>query len=293
MSKAFNQYSETDPLVKIIIGRYRGYRKSDAYVERVNNFQENVLPSEAKLEEEFDLFSETLKNRGVKVLKPSYVGKFVYDQLTPRDIGVTIGNRFVICNMAKRSRRYEAAGIFKHLLAMKGEEPNILIPPNPNMLLEGGDIIIDKGYIFVGLTNRTNEMGIRFLMDTFEPEFKVIPLPCKRYSQDENVLHLDCVFNPVGTQHALIYKPGLKQIPPAITKNYHLINVDKSAYKALATNILSVNQEFVISRDHPDCHAVNETIRSNGINVISLPFDGAPSTGGSFRCCSLPLVRST
>ncbi len=291
MNDAFKQYNESDTLQKVIVGRYEGYRKNEEYVEKVNSSQLNGLPQEEQLKSEFNDFVQVLNQYGVEVLQPEYVGKFVYDQLTPRDLGVTVGNKFVICNMAKSSRRYEAAGIFNHILAMKGEEPTIIIPPDNDMLLEGGDIIVDKETIFVGLTRRTNEAGYNFLKTAFGSDFEVIQVPC-RSSDEENILHLDCVFNPVGHYHALIYPDGIKEIPPSIYNNYTLIEIDKREQKALAANVLSIKPNLIISRYHPDCARVNEVIRQIGIEVVTIPFDGPPATGGSFRCCSLPLVRS-
>ena len=34
-----------------------------------------------------------------------------------------------------------------------------------------------------------------------------------------------------------------------------------------------------------------EMLRARGLDVIELPFDGTPKSGGSFRCASLPLYR--
>jgi len=207
------QFSETARLRKVIIGRWEGYRRVEAYVERVNMDQQNKLPTAAELQPEFGAFRAALEAEGVTVWQPDYVGKFVYDQLTPRDIAVTIGHQIVLCNMIKKSRRYEVAGIFPHLLSLEGEEPNILIPPRHDMLLEGGDILIDKGYLFVGLSQRTNQPGFDYLEETFGHQFELVPMTCKSLEEGENVLHLDCTFNPVGEQHALIYPPGLRHIP--------------------------------------------------------------------------------
>lgn len=292
MLDKFQQYSETDLLIKVVIGRVEGYKKVDEYIERVNDSQKNGLPSLEMLHKEFTVFANILKEQGVEVLKPKYVGKFIYDQLTPRDIGITIGDKFVICNMAKSSRRYEVAGIFEHILSMSGTEPTILMPPEHSMLLEGGDIIIDKGHIFVGLTSRTNQKGADFLKRTFSSYFKVVTIPCRSFSEENKILHLDCVFNPVGKDHALIYPDGIELIPKAVTNNYTLIEISKKEQQALATNVLSISPELVISRDHPHCRRVNEKMRNAGINVLAIPFDGVPATGGSFRCCSLPLVRA-
>lgn len=291
MLDTFRQFSETDRLRKVLIGRHRGYRKDENYVELVNESQKEGLPPHDLLEKEFKGLSTILREHDVEVLLPEYVGRFVYDQLTPRDIGVTIGNRFLLCNMAKSSRRYEATGIFPHILSMSGDEPAIVIPPDPRMMMEGGDIIVDNGTLFVGITQRTNEAGFQYLEETFGEDFEMVPVFCRSFREKDPVLHLDCVFNPVGRDKALIHPAGLQEIPPAITDQYDLIEVDKKAQQALATNILSLSKDVVISRDHPACQAANEALRKAGIEVIPLPFDGGPSTGGSFRCCTLPLVR--
>lgn len=221
-----------------------------------------------------------------------YVGKMVYDQLTPRDIGVTIGQRFLMCNMARRSRRYEITGVFPFILSRGGEEPNLIIPDDPAALMEGGDLMVDKGRLLVGISQRTNEAGLAFLQATFGQEFEVVPVHCRPLSEGENVLHLDCTFNPVGSNHCLIYPDGFREVPEVIRKDYQWIEVRKEEQAALATNVLSIDPEVVISRDHPACERVNQEMERIGLRVIRIPFDGAPATGGSFRCCSLPLVRS-
>lgn len=285
----FKQFSETGLLKEVIIGRYQGYCAEDAYVEIVNEDQKKGLPQLRDLEREFEAFKNVLADRGVRVLEPDYVGKFVYDQLTPRDIGVTIGEKFVLCNMARSSRRYESAGIFKHLQKREGEEPNILLPRPHDALLEGGDIVVDKGKIYVGISQRSNPKGFEFLKENFS-EFEVVPVYCQSIEEGENVLHLDCTFNPVGREHALIYPDGFSEIPPAM-REYEWIEVTKQEQAALATNVLSLSREAVVARDHESCQRVNDLLRKSGVEVIEVPFNAAPATGGSFRCCTLPLVR--
>lgn len=292
MQNAFQQYAETAPLREVIIGRYEGYRAHAAYEEIVNEDQKKGLPNEAALQSEFQAFRSALEAEGVTVYEPAYVGKMVYDQLTPRDIGVTIGQRFLMCNMARRSRRYEITGVFPFILSRGGEEPNLIIPDDPAALMEGGDLMVDKGRLLVGISQRTNEAGLAFLQATFGQEFEVVPVHCRPLSEGENVLHLDCTFNPVGSNHCLIYPDGFREVPEVIRKDYQWIEVRKEEQAALATNVLSIDPEVVISRDHPACERVNQEMERIGLRVIRIPFDGAPATGGSFRCCSLPLVRS-
>jgi N-dimethylarginine dimethylaminohydrolase len=288
----FQQSTETAPLRRVIIGRHEGYRAHPAYVEIVNEAQKIGLPTEDELRPEFEAFQKALEAEGVEVIIPEYVGKFVYDQLTPRDIGMVIGNRLLLCNMARASRRYEVTGIFPHILSEDGPEPHILIPEHPEALMEGGDLILDKSMLFVGISQRTNEAGLAFLQRTFGEEFEVVPVHCKALEEGENVLHLDCTFNPVGEQHCLIYPNGFQELPKQIKDKYTWIAVSREEQDALATNVLSIDPKTVISRKHPACQRVNEAMREIGLRVIELPFDGAPRTGGSFRCCSFPLERS-
>ncbi len=291
--KGFSQYNETDPLRTVVIGRYQGYREVEEYVEIVNRDQERGLPRREELKSEFDLFGKTMADRGVEVLTPDYVGKFVYDQLTPRDIGFVVGEKLVLCNMAKASRRYEVAGIFGILGEHAAKGKDILIPDQYSTLLEGGDVMVDKGMILIGISQRSNNQGVDFLKRQFGSEYDVVPVHCTSLAEGQNVLHLDCTFNPVGKNFALIYPPGFEKIPDQIKHKYEWIEVNAEEQQALATNVLSLDESTVISRKHSLCDRVNKILREKGLEVIELPFDGAPSTGGSFRCCTMPLFRET
>lgn len=288
--KAFCQKNETDRLKTVVIGRWKGYRKVEAYTEIVNEDQQKGLPEESGLKPEFEAFQKAMEEQGVEVRTPTYVGKFVYDQLTPRDIAVVIDDKLVLCNMVKKSRRYENAGLFPLLTDFSGEEPDILLPP-AGCFLEGGDIMVDKGRILVGISQRTNEKGFEWLKSTFGDKYEVVPLFTTKPEEDENVLHLDCTFNPVGKNLALIYEDGFQSIPDFIKEDYDLIKVTRVEQQELVTNVLSVSPKIVIARDHPDCKRVTRILREESIQVFEVKFNGAPATGGSFRCCTMPMVR--
>ncbi|MEX1011495.1 MAG: arginine deiminase family protein [Balneolaceae bacterium] len=288
MKRTFSQFNETDTLKTVIIGRWEGFH-ADAKYSNVLNEKRND-PSIDQLKSEFEEFQKALEDHGVEVLIPEYVGKFLYDQLTPRDVATVIGNRIVICNMAKRSRKYEIAGIFPLLKDYTGDEPTLLIP-QVDCLLEGGDIIVDKGRVIVGLSTRTNIEGYEWLLLNFTDQMQVIPVYLTDLKKEEEILHLDCTFNPVGENSALFYEDGIKPIPDFFEKEYDLIKVTREEQQALATNVFSVSRSLVIARDHPQSKRAVGEMRKRGIEVIEIPFDGAPSTGGSLRCCTLPLVR--
>lgn len=288
MKRTFSQYNETDTLKTVIIGRWEGFHEDETYSNVLNEKREE--PSTDQLKTEFEAFQKALEDNGVEVLIPDPVGKFLFDQLTPRDVATVVGNQIVFCNMSKRRRKYEIAGIFPLIRDFKGDEPVVLIAP-VDCLLEGGDIMVDKGRMIVGLSQRTNIKGYEWLLETFTDQMEVIPVYITDKKKNESVLHLDCTFNPVGENSALLYEDGMKPIPDFFEKEYDLIKVNKEEQQALATNVFSISKDLVIARDHPQSKRVVEEIRKRGIEVIELPFDGAPATGGSFRCCTLPLVR--
>ena len=288
MKRTFSQFNETDTLKTVIIGRWEGFHEDETYSNVLDEQREN--PSTDQLKTEFEAFQKALEDNGVEVLIPEYIGKFMYDQLTPRDIATVIGNQIVFCNMAKRSRKYEIAGIFPLIRDFTGDKPVVNIAP-VDCLLEGGDIMVDRGRIIVGLSQRTNMKGYEWLLNTFTDRMEVIPVYLTDIKKDENILHLDCAFNPVGENSALVYMDGIKPIPNFFEKEYDPIKINKEEQQALATNVFSISKDLVIARDHPQSKRAVAEMRKRGIEVIEIPFDGAPSTGGSFRCCTLPLIR--
>ena len=142
--------------------------------------------------------------------------------------------------------------------------------------------------LIVGANGKIGNALFRRLKDSGR---QVLGTTRRRENVSEDVLHLDCAFNPLGQGHALIYPDGLETIPPVLRRKYAWIEVRREEADALATNVLSVAPDTVIARAGPDCARVNGELRKAGYTVLEVPFDGVPSTGGSFRCATLPLRR--
>ena len=286
--------SETKVLKDVILGYADNFHEKFENIEIVNETQKKYYGTKNKpnlkgLIKDFTDFKKTLEyfNVNVRIARPCDSKFHVPDQLTPRDIGFVIGDVFFISNMAKKSRKYEYLGI-QHIIDEIPSKRIVEIPKD--VVVEGGDIIVDKGFVFVGISQRTNLKGFQFLKSILDySDFTIVPVKLKSIKQGEDSLHLDCVFNPVGKKHALIYTKGIDAIPIEIKNNYKWINVSKEEQSELATNVLSISDNTVISRD--TSHRINKELEKIGINVCQLSFDNAPKTGGSFRCCTLPLRR--
>ncbi len=282
--------SEYDPLVHVVMGLGRGYHRDPTRVEIANSTHQKTLdamghPTERQVVEEFAGFKAAMEAAGVQVHEPDLAADTVQDQTCPRDIAFVIGDTLVIAGMRHAGRVDEIDAVRGILAGFDG--PQIAVPKG--LTLEGGDVIVHRDVVFVGAGQRSDPEGTAFLIEQF-PDHDVIAVPTKGLSEGEEVLHLDCAFNPLGLGHALIYPEGLAQIPNEM-RGFDWIEVTREEAQALATNVVSVAPDRIIARDHPSCARVNAELRRAGYRVDEVTFDAVPSTGGSFRCATLPLTR--
>lgn len=281
--------SETAPLRSVIVGYPDNFLQVDP--EIINETQRQYYfgddaPTPEAVTEQLNGFIAVLEDRGIEVHQPHPL-PYLPDQMMTRDIGVVIGDTFVVTTMAARSRRHEWRG-YAHLFERFPEHVKVLFGPE-DLVIEGGDVIVDRGKVFVGIGQRTTLAGAAWLMQLV-PDFEIVPINLSGLDDGEDVLHLDCSFLPVGDGHALIYPDGMADIPAALRETYDLIEVTRDEQQMLGTNVLSLAPDCVVSRQ--DSSRINTEMRARGIDVIELSYSEPPKTGGSFRCCTLPLHRA-
>lgn len=281
--------SETAPLRSVIVGYPDNFLQVDP--EIINETQRKFYdgpdaPTAAAVTEQLNGFIAELVGRGIEVDQPHPL-PYIPDQMMTRDIGVVIGDTFVVTTMAARSRRHEWRG-YAHLFERFPEHVKILFGPE-DLVIEGGDVIVDRGKVFVGIGQRTTLAGAAWLMQLV-PDFEIVPINLRGLRHGEDVLHLDCSFLPVGDGYALIYPDGMRDVPASVRDTYELIEVTRDEQQALGTNVLSIDPSTVISQ--PTSTRINAEMRARGIDVVELPYSEPPKTGGSFRCCTLPLHRA-
>ena len=153
----------------------------------------------------------------------------------------------------------------------------------------GDVILLDAQTVLVGHHLRSNRRGFEFL------EQYLSPLGYRVHAVPHRQLHLDCCLNPLGRGHMLMHRDSLYDLDAeteALLGRYDWISVDAVEREYLATNVLSIDPDTIIARDHPACARVNEALVARGYTVEAIEFDGVPATGGSFRCATMPLRRS-
>ncbi|MEK3805401.1 dimethylarginine dimethylaminohydrolase family protein [Bacillus sp. FSL H8-0547] len=225
-------------------------------------------------------FMNVLKENGIEVhhLPPK---KEFPEQVFTRDIGFTIGDTIFISAMSMPVRQGEEQ-ILKDWLK-NHDLPFIDLTEDQT---EGGDVIIHQKTVYIGISERTTEHAIEHIQAGI-PDYTIIPIPIK-----QEILHLDCIFNILSPTEALIHKEGMEEAEYELLKShFDLIEVSEEEQFAMGANVLSIGHKKVISL--PQNKGVNGELKKRGYDVIEVDFSEIIKSGGSFRCCTMPLSRRT
>ena len=262
------------------------------------HIQNNSYPVEKDLLNEVDDFHEKLVKHNVDVIRPQNISDC--NQIFARDLGFVISNMFFMSNIVP-NREEEIEGI--QSIISKFDAGVIKLPDF--MHIEGGDVIIHNDKIFIGtysdkdysslITARTNNESIEYLKKMIN-EFEIIPIDIKKSNTNiyENTLHLDCCFQTISKNNAIICPDGFKNIDDInlIIKIFGKENIFKATlqeYSELTSNVLVVSPDVIIS--HSKFNRLNKWLRDKGILVEEVDYTNVSKMSGLFRCSTLPLNR--
>tara|TARA_Y100001978_G_scaffold104658_1_gene93538 strand:+ start:465 stop:1376 length:912 start_codon:yes stop_codon:yes gene_type:complete len=262
------------------------------------HIQNNSYPVEKDLLNEVDDFHEKLVKHNVDVIRPQNISDC--NQIFARDLGFVISNMFFMSNIVP-NREEEIEGI--QSIITKFDAGVIKLPDF--MHIEGGDVIIHNDKIFIGtysdkdysslITARTNNESIEYLKKMIN-EFEIIPIDIKKSNTNiyENTLHLDCCFQTISKNNAIICPDGFKNIDDInlIIKIFGKENIFKATlqeYSELTSNVLVVSPDVIIS--HSKFNRLNKWLRDKGILVEEVDYTNVSKMSGLFRCSTLPLNR--
>ncbi|MBB4824579.1 N-dimethylarginine dimethylaminohydrolase [Sporosarcina luteola] len=268
--------TEYDPLRRVILCQPKFMAIEEAINEVQKKYEaENINQHRAM--KQHAQFEKLLKQHGVDVIKLPSCPEYP-EQVFTRDIGFTIGETVFVAELAADIRKGEESKLEEWLTA-----ENIPYKTTTSRI-EGGDIIVDGHTVYIGISSRTSEEAVWQLEQSLEGyEVKKIPF-------DETYLHLDCVFNILSPDRALIYSPAFDpQIVDELAASYELIEVNVEEQFTMGTNVLSIGNGKVFSL--PQNKEVNAALKKNGFDVIEIDFSEIIKSGGSFRCCSMPVER--
>ena len=300
-----NVKNETSRLKKVVLGRADSNGSVPLLDETFDaksyeSVLNNDFPDEDVLIEEMFGFETILKKYDVEVLRPSLIENC--NQVFSRDVGFVIDDQFFVSNITpEREPELAAYEIIKQQIAPE----NINYLP-ADIYVEGGDVILYNDFIFVGTynqpdfknfkTGRTNIQFVDYLKQRF-PNKKVYNFDLKKNDTDpyEGILHLDCTFQPVGLDKAIIYKDGFLNekdfdfLVDLFGKD-NIFEVTKKEMYDMNPNVFSISPNVVVlEKNFSRLH--NHLKNQWGMTVEPIDYYHVSKMGGLFRCSTMPLVR--
>ncbi|ATH95249.1 dimethylarginine dimethylaminohydrolase family protein [Bacillus glycinifermentans] len=274
-----NCTSEYDILKKVVLCRPEYMTIKDVINETQKHFHEENIDITIAVRQH-EAFVKELEKRGIEVVLLPALSQFP-EQVFTRDIGFTIGETVFTSRLSADIRQGEE-NVLQEWLSKENIAYRSL---NKGYKIEGGDILIDQHTVYAGISERTSLSAVQELKRLL-PTHEVIPVPF-----EETFLHLDCVFNIISPHEALVYPKALgKREYKVLKERYDMIEIPEHEQFRLGTNVLSIGNQTVISLPHNQ--AVNRQLRARGYTVIEVDLSEIIKSGGSFRCCTMPLERS-
>ena len=237
-------------------------------------------PQSALMVQQHRRLVDILREEGVEVELMPPVPTLPYQHAT-RDVGLVVGDTIVVSRIKEETRQLESQ-VTEPVLRKYGLR--VLMPDKG--FVEGGDVIVDNGRLWVGIGGRTDERGAEFLHRAFGRDYDVIPIHFgARYT------HLDTLLGVLNGGHAIVYEPAfeadsLQRIKEAYPSIISL--TDKEQTNAGA-NVLCLSPSRLISI--AENTSVNDRLIQLGFEVITLPYSEVIKSGGSVRCDTLPIER--
>ena len=271
----------------------------DVYDPRsLYHIKNNSYPSEVDVKKDVESFYRILIKHNVDVLRPDNIKNC--NQVFARDLGFTISNIFFQSNIVpnREEELIGVSGIINNLDAGVVKLPDY-------MHIEGGDVIIHNDKLFIGtysgedyselITARTNQESISYL-EKMIPSKEIMSINIKKSNTDvfENVLHLDCCFQPIGKRKAIICpdsfvnKSDVEYLIGYFGKKNTYLAYGQEAYM-LISNLLVISPEVIVSDKR--FNKINTWLEKNDFHVEKISYENVSKMSGLFRCSTLPLLR--
>jgi N-dimethylarginine dimethylaminohydrolase len=258
-----------------------------------------TFPTQESVTREMGQLEQVFEKYDVEVLRPTIIPGV--NQIFARDIAFVIDNTLVVPNIIE-NRHAEASAISDLIKLVPAE--NVVRAKSP-IRIEGGDVMPWNEVLFVGYSeeedfnkykvSRTNRAGVDFLRAQF-PSRKIHAFELAKSDTDakENALHLDCCFQPIGKNQAILYKGGFKNKADVdFLMNYfgeeNIIEINQDEMYEMYSNIFSISPEVIISS--LSFARLNTELARRGFIVETIEYEEIAKMEGLLRCSTMPIIR--
>lgn len=258
-----------------------------------------TYPTEKDMIPEMESVAKIFEKYNIEVFRPEIIQN--YNQIFSRDIAFVIEDKFIEANiLPDREREYKA---IDNVISQIDKKNIIVLPEECH--IEGGDVIPWNDYIFVGtysgddyanyITARTNIEAVEALQELF-PHKIVKPFELRKSNTNakENALHLDCCFQPIGKNKAILHRNGfLVESEYEWLLNFfgkeNVFEITKEEMYNMNSNVFSISENVIISENN--FKRLNTWLRFNGFTVEEVSYSEIAKQEGLLRCSTMPLVR--
>jgi arginine deiminase len=224
-----------------------------------------------------------------------------------RDLAVITSSGVIISSMHHAARSVEPA-VMKSIL--EGMGIPILCEVEPPGSLEGGDILfLDKDTMLVGLSERTNEEGIRQVRESWLKEGRtLVKIPIRLVRES---MHLDAVIGIISKNCISIHLPSIvgnlsvycidngkqRQREPTIedfltSRGIGRIEVTWAEQFRLACNALMIKpSKSIIGYQRSFSNSSSHALQQRGVELSTLYLPQLFLGGGGPHCMTLELER--
>lgn len=299
-----NVQNETSKLRTVILGTAQSNgpepKAEDCYDPKsLESVLAGQYPKEEDMIREMDAFEAVLKKYDVQVYRPNIITDC--NQIFSRDIAFVIENKIIRANILPDRRREIEA--IRYVWNQVDRQNRIVLPDECHV--EGGDVILWNDYIFMGtysgedysnyITARTNMDAVIAIQELFpEKTVKSFELQKSNTNPRENVLHLDCCFQPIGKDKAIIYNGGF-----LIEREYqwlvdffgkkNIFELTSDEMYHMNSNVFSISEDVIVS--DKSFMRLNTWLRNQGFLVEEVLYAEIGKQGGLLRCTTMPLIR--
>ena len=258
-----------------------------------------TYPFEHDMIFEMQSLANVFNKYNVSVFRPKIIEN--YNQIFSRDIGFVIEDKFIRANILP-DRDQEIKAI-DYILDQIPNENKITLPEECHV--EGGDVMPWNNYIFIGtysgedypdyITARTNINAVKAIQDLFPHKIvKSFELRKSNDNAKENALHLDCCFQPVGKNKAIIHENGFLNEKDfnwlvEFFGKENVFEITKEEMYQMNSNVFSISEDIIVSEQN--FTRLNMWLLENGFTVEKVPYAEIAKQEGLLRCSTLPLVR--
>ena len=193
------------------------------------------------------------------------------DAVFVEDTAVVVDELAVVTRPGAEARRPETAAVAEQLA-----EYRRIVPIEPPGTLDGGDVLVMDGEVYVGRSTRTNDSGIEQLRRALEPlGYRVTAIAVTR------CLHLKAAVTRVAAGTLLVNPAWVAS--DAFT-GYRRLAVDPA--EPAAANALALGGSIL----HPAQHVrTRARLEATGLAVIPVPMTELAKAEAGITCCSIIL----